>query len=534
MSIQNSKRAIYMPIVLSLVLVAGLIIGINLNKGGEKNSVFIYPRSENKLSNVLNYIEDEYVDSVDKNELVEVAIPEILRQLDPHSVYIPAKELQEINDPLEGNFEGIGVQFNMPDDTVVVIMTISGGPSEKIGILPGDRIVMIEDSVVAGKNIRNTDIVKMLKGPKGTIVKVGIKRKGVAELMDFEITRDKIPLYSVDIAYMIKDDIGYIKISKFARTTYKEFRQAIKKLNEVGMEKVILDLRGNGGGYLDAATNIANEFLEDGKLIVYTKGKARPKRETMSNESGICLEKEVIVLIDEWSASASEILAGALQDNDRGIIIGRRSFGKGLVQQQTMFKDGSALRLTIARYYTPTGRSIQKPYEEGEDVYYDDLQQRFENGEFIEKDSIKFNDSLKFYTPKGNVVYGGGGIMPDIFIPYDTTGQTNYYRDVVHKGLIYRFAFDYADNKRSELSNYTDYKSLEKYLNKQRLLNQFIDFAEQKGIEKNSEDIKESELLLTIQLKAFIARNILDNEGFYPIIARDDKTLQKALEVISE
>jgi len=534
MSIQNTKRAIYMPIIFSLVLVAGLLIGLNLNKEGEKNSVFIYPRTDNKLTNVLNYIEDEYVDTVNKNELVEVAIPEILKQLDPHSVYIPAKELQELNEPLEGNFEGIGVQFNMPNDTVIVIMTISGGPSEKIGILPGDRIVKIEDSLVAGKKIRNTDIVKMLKGPKGTKVKVSIKRKGVPDLIDFEITRDKIPLYSIDIAYIIKNDIGYIKISKFAKTTYKEFRQAIKKLDESGVEKLILDLRGNGGGYLDAATNIANEFLEDGKLIVYTKGKARPKRETLSNSSGICLNKKVIVLIDEWSASASEILAGALQDNDRGTIIGRRSFGKGLVQQQTMFKDGSALRLTIARYYTPTGRSIQKPYENGDDIYYDDLQQRFDNGEFIEKDSIKFNDSLKFYTPKGKVVYGGGGIMPDIFIPYDTTGQSKYYMDVAHKGLIYRYAFAYADNNRDKLSKFTDYKSLENYLDQQNLLKQFIGFAEEKGVEKNTEDIKESKLLITIQLKAYIARNILDNEGFYPIIAKEDVTLQKAIELLAK
>ncbi len=534
MSIQNSKRAIYMPIVLSLVMVTGIIIGLSLNKNNNSNRLLIYPRSENKLTNVLNYIEDEYVDTVDRQELVENAIPEILKQLDPHSVYIPAKELKELNEPLEGNFEGIGVQFNMPDDTVVVIATISGGPSEKIGILPGDRIVMIEDSVVAGKKIRNTDIVKMLKGPKGTKVKVSIKRKGIDELIDFEIIRDKIPLYSVDVAYMINNDIGYIKISKFAKTTYKEFREAIKKLENEGMVKLVLDLRGNGGGFLDAATNIANEFLEANKLIVYTKGKSRPKRETFSNDEGNCLDKDVVVLIDEWSASASEILAGALQDNDRGTIVGRRSFGKGLVQQQTMFKDGSALRLTIARYYTPTGRCIQRPYEEGEEMYYDDLQLRFENGEFLEKDSIKFNDSLKFYTPKGKVVYGGGGIMPDIFVPLDTTGQTDYYQKVIHKGLIYRFAFDYADNNREKLSKYTQYKDLEKYLDKQKILNQFINFAADKGIEKNQKDINESASLLTTQLKASIARNILDNDGFYPIIAKEDATLQRAIGVLSK
>ncbi|MBN2519746.1 MAG: S41 family peptidase, partial [Bacteroidales bacterium] len=481
-----------------------------------------------------NYIEEEYVDTVNKNDLVEMAISEILKQLDPHSVYIPASELKELNEPLEGNFEGIGVQFNMPDDTVVVIAVISGGPSEKIGILPGDRIIYIEDSLVAGVKMKNTDIVKMLKGPKGTKVEVSIMRKGISELINFEITRDKIPLYSIDIAYMIKDDIGYIKISQFAKTTYQEFTDAIAKLNQQGMQKLVLDLRGNGGGFMDAATNIANEFLEANKLIVYTKGKSRPKRETLSNSKGNCLDKKVVVLVDEWSASASEILAGALQDNDRGTIVGRRSFGKGLVQQQTMFNDGSALRLTIARYYTPTGRSIQKPYVNGDEQYYDDLSERFNHGEFVEKDSIKLNDSLKFYTPKGKIVYGGGGIMPDIFVPYDTSGQTNYYMQVLQKGLIYRFAFDYADNNREKLAKYKNYKELEKYLDKQKLLDKFIKYAEEKGINKNPNELKASKELIYTQLKASVSRNLLDNEGFYPIISKIDVTLQKAVEIIEK
>ncbi|MBN2521522.1 MAG: PDZ domain-containing protein [Bacteroidales bacterium] len=531
---KNKKSAILLPTFFAIALIAGILIGINLNKKNPNDRIFIYPRNDNKLINLFNYVEEEYVDTVNKNELIEKTIPLILEQLDPHSVYIPASELKEINEPLEGNFEGIGVQFNMPNDTVIILNTISGGPSEKVGILAGDRIITIEDSVIAGKNISSNDIVKMLKGPKGTKVKVGILRKDMKDIIDFEITRDKIPLYSIDISYMITSEIGYIKISHFAKTTHKEFKDAINKLNSKGLKKLILDLRGNSGGLMDAATKIANEFLPENKLIVYTKGKARPKQEVYSKPNGTCLNKELIILIDEWSASASEILAGAIQDNDRGAILGRRSFGKGLVQQQTMFNDGSALRLTIARYYTPTGRSIQKPYGNGTQEYYDDLNQRYANGEFIHPDSIQFNDSLKFYTPKGKVVYGGGGIMPDIFVPYDTSDYTEYYKEITNKGLIYRFSFEYADNNRKKLSEFNNYKSLQKYLKSQKILNKFISYAENKGINKNQQDIDISKKLLETQLMASIARNILDNEGFYPIIAEIDYTLHKAIEIFKK
>lgn len=535
MSIKNSNKAIITPIVLSLVMVAGIVIGLNLNNQGDNNNkIFIYPRSENKLSNIINYIDEKYVDTVDKNMLVENAIPEILKQLDPHSVYIPASEVKKMNEPIEGNFEGIGIQFNMPNDTVVVIMTISGGPSEKVGVLSGDRIVKIEDSVVAGVKMKNTDVVKMLKGKKGTKVKVSVKRKGISDLIDFEITRDKIPLYSIDVAYMLQDNIGYLKISNFSKSTHDEFKKAIVKLKKTQLKKLIMDLRGNGGGLMEPAIRIANEFLESNKLIVYTKGKASPKRESLSNEKGICKDIEVILLIDEWSASASEILAGAIQDNDRGVIIGRRSFGKGLVQQPVMFNDGSALRLTTARYYTPTGRSIQKPYNSGSENYYDDLNARYANGEFHEKDSIELNDSLRFYTKEGKIVYGGGGIMPDIFVPIDTSNQTNYFKEVVNKGIMYQFAFEYADKNRDKLSTLNTYKKIDDYLNKKNILERFIDFAEEKGIKKNSSEIEISKKILSTRLKASISRNILDNEGYYPIIKDIDITLQRGIKEFSK
>jgi carboxyl-terminal processing protease len=527
---QNKRKInIYLPIILAIVLVAGMILGLNLNKVDPDDRVFIYPRSNNKITNVINYVVDEYVDSVSRKNLVETAIPEMLKTLDPHSVYIPAEELKRVNEPLQGNFEGIGIQFNMPNDTVIVINTISGGPSEKVGIQPGDRIIKIEDTLVAGKDIPTTQIVRKLKGPKGTKVSVSIQRKGVDELLEFGITRDEIPLYSVDVSYMIEDSLGYIKISRFARTTHQEFVKAVHGLQEEGLRQLIVDLRGNGGGYMDAATDIANEFLPDGKLIVYTEGKASPRNEIYSNAKGNCLDCKVNILIDEWSASASEILAGAIQDNDRGLIIGRRSFGKGLVQQQTVFPDGSALRLTVARYYTPTGRCIQKPYDNGNESYYADLSDRYDRGEFKEEDSIHFADSLAYTTPGGDTVYGGGGIMPDVFIPIDTSGYTEYYRRLVNKGLIYKFAFEYADMHREELSAFADHEEISQYLEQHNAFNEFLAYSRDQGIETNWKQLKISRELLHTQLKAYIARNIIDNEGFYPILMKVDNTLQEAV-----
>jgi len=531
MNFENKKRAILMPLLFAGLISTGLLLGKYLQKNTEQGQFFAYPQM-NKLDALIDYIEQEYVDSVSRDSLIELAIPQILKNLDPHSVYIPASDLEEMIEPLEGNFDGIGVQFNIQNDTVMVVNTISGGPSEKVGVQAGDRIVKVNDSNIAGIKIANDAVIKKLKGPRGTKVKIGIIRKNVKNILNFTVVRDKIPLYSVDAAYMINKDIGYIKISKFARTTHDEFVKAIAKLRPLGLKKIILDLRENGGGYMDAATNIADEFLSKGKLIVYTKGKARPKTSTFATEKGYCENDEVVVLIDEWSASASEIVAGALQDNDRGTIIGRRSFGKGLVQEPTEFNDGSSIRLTIARYYTPTGRCIQKPYTHNTDDYYYELGKRYLNGEFSKVDSLQFADSLKFKTPKGKTVYGGGGIMPDIFVPIDTLGYSTYFSEINNAGLIYRFAFKYVDVNRKQLIVYQNYKQLTAYLEKVNIFNQFIDFAEKEGIKKNQKEIAISKQIIKTQVNAFICRNVLEDDGFYPVIQEIDATLKKAVNIL--
>ena len=524
---------IILPLLFALFLVGGMLIGNQMNKISAHKDFQLYPRG-NKLSGVLDYITSEYVDSVSSFDLIENSIPEILKQLDPHSLYIPAADLASYNEPLEGNFFGIGVQFNMQEDTVYILNTIVNGPSEKVGILAGDRIISVDDSTVAGVNLSSTEIVSMLKGKKGTRVRVDIIRRGVNEPIEFEISRDKIPITSVDLGYMLTDEIAYIKISNFSKTTYDEFLEAVARLKEEGMQKLVVDLRSNGGGFMSAATNIADHFLAAGKLIVYTEGNAQPRQNVYSTDRGELLENDIIVLIDEGSASASEILAGALQDNDRGLILGRRSFGKGLVQQQTMFTDGSALRLTIARYYTPTGRSIQKPYSNGLDEYFHDLSDRFSRGEMIFADSIKFADSLKYITPGGNIVYGGGGIMPDIFIPYDTTLFTSYFNRVSNRGLIYRFAFQYADNNRQTLSGFKDHRDLSAYLDTRELLGEFVEFAEGNGVKAETEEIILAQRTLNVFMKAYIGRIILDSEGYYPIIHEIDREVLKSIEILSQ
>lgn len=531
MTYKNKRLDIIYPIILAVVLVIGILVGVTLRQEPGRTSLTVYPRAD-KLTSVLNYIEDQYVDTVAMGKLVESTIPTLLKNLDPHSVYIPASELLEVNEPLDGGFDGIGITFNMPNDTIIVITTIPGGPSERVGLEPGDRIVSINDSIVAGISMDQNDVVKLLKGPTGTKVTVGIVREGIEDVLSFEITRDKIPIYSIDVSFMVNKEVGYIKISRFARTTYQEFLEAVTKLQSLGMEKVIVDLRSNSGGYMDAATNIANEFLPEGKLIVYTEGKARPRQNIYSNANGECLNTPVAILIDEFSASASEILAGAIQDNDRGVVVGRRSFGKGLVQEQILFSDGSALRLTIARYYSPTGRSIQKPYEPGNDDYFYDISNRYLHGEFQEKDSIQLSDTLKYTTPAGRVVYGGGGIMPDFFIPLDTSGVTNYFNQVARRNLIYRFAFEFSDKHRKEMSSFKELKAVEQYLQKAKLLEQFIKFAQEGGVEPNHKEIEKSSLIIETQLKAYIARNFIDNDGFYPIITRIDNTLQRAINIL--
>jgi len=523
----------YLPLIISVTIAIGILVGFYMPHP-QKGLYTNFPPSNDKLSRILDIVESDYVDTVSRNALIEEAIPVMLRRLDPHSVYIPANELAQANEPLQGNFDGIGVSFNMLTDTVLIISTISGGPSEKAGILPGDKIIYVNDSLIAGKRLPDEDVVKMLKGPRGTKVDLKIERKGADKLLPFTIIRDKIPIYSIDIAYMMSGDVGYIKISSFAITTHDEFKKALDELKDKGMKKLILDLRGNSGGVMEAATMIADEFLPEGKLIVFTKGKSKPRQDIRATAAGDFEQGELVILIDEWSASASEILAGAVQDNDRGTIIGRRSFGKGLVQEPVMFRDGSGMRLTIARYYTPTGRSIQKPYNEGVDKYYEDLTNRLMHGEFEVADSIHMPDSLRYVTPGGKVVYGGGGIMPDIFIPLDTAGITDYFLSIRNSGLLYRYALQYTENNREVMKKFKDLKSLDDWLSKQNLMAKFIKYAQENGIAPNKEQIAISENIIYIQLKAYIARNMLDNKGFYPLWEKIDKTLLEAFKYIEK
>jgi carboxyl-terminal processing protease len=531
MNIKLNK--IYLPIFFAIVLVSGIFLGKALNDNPQINYAQLY-HANNKLGVIIDYIETRYVDTVSRFKLEEAAIPGILEELDPHSVYIPAKDMKEVNEDMQGNFEGIGVMFIHQKDTAIITSVITGGPSNKVGVLAGDRIIMVDDSLIAGQNISSDDVVGMLKGEKGTKVKVSLERKNVPELIDIEIIRDKIPLYSVDVSYMIDDEIGFIKINRFSGTTYDEFIEGAEKLLKKGMKKLILDLRGNTGGYMVAATNIVDQFLEAGKMIVYTQGKSSPKQEIYSTSNGICKDVELIVLQDEFAASASEIVSGAIQDNDRGTIIGRRSFGKGLVQEPYQLSDGSVIRLTIARYYTPTGRSIQKPYDDDKKDYYNDLNERYQHGEFLEADSIQFADSLKYFTPEGNVVYGGGGIMPDVFVPLDTTGYSKYYAETVRKGVVFNFAFKYVDENREFLTKYEDATSINDYLESINIFDDFAEFAEQNGLPKSTKGFKYSRNLVNTQLKANIARNIMDNYGFYPIIEDVDATLKVAISYFKE
>src|SRR5664279_2445750 len=515
MNYNNSRKIVFLPLVLGIAVALGILIGRYLPSDPNYTPHSNIRSRNDKLNSILNVIESNYVDSVNRNDLVESAIPAILKKLDPHSIYLPAKDLARSNEPLQGNFEGIGISFSMLTDTILIISTIPGGPSEKLGLLPGDKILYVNDSLVAGKHIIDEKVMGMLKGPRGTVVKIKVLRSGQKELLPFEITRDKIPIYSVDVDYMINDHIGYIKINTFAMTTYDEFMKGLRELKDHGMTSLILDLRGNSGGIMEAAIQVADQFLKSGQLIVYTKGRASPRSEARATGKGEFENGNLVVLLDEWSASASEILAGALQDNDRGTIIGRRSFGKGLVQEPIPFTDGSAMRLTVARYYTPTGRSIQKPYKDGFDKYYDDISNRYTHGEFEVSDSIHFSDSLKFTTAGGKVVYGGGGIMPDKFVPVDTSGVSPYFVKI--RSFIYRFALKYTEANRESLKKYTETGEMEKYLDRQALLDQFVQFAAANGVKKDPAGLKTSGSIIHTQLKAYIARNILDNKGFYPI-----------------
>ncbi len=524
---EGKKINPYLPLLYAVLVAFGIVLGMLLTHVGAG----IFPRNaegSGKVNEVIHYIDDNYVDTVKQSTLEEKAITGMLQQLDPHSVYIPASEFHAATDPLMGSFEGIGVQFRIEADTITVINTISGGPSEKVGIRAGDRIVKINDTLVAGKKITNAEVMKKLKGPKGTEVKVSVYRRGTTGLTDFNITRDVIPTYSLDIAYMADATTGYIRLNNFSATTYEEFHKALAGLIDQGMKKLILDLQGNGGGYLQAAADVANEFLPRGALIVYTEGEHRPREYFYAHEDGLFTNGQVVVLIDEYSASASEIVAGAIQDNDRGTIIGRRSFGKGLVQEQINFKDGSAIRLTVARYHTPTGRCIQKPYQNGDENYFEYYHRAIE-GDASVPDSVKFADSLKYRTPKGKIVYGGGGIYPDILVPLERDARLAYYTEMINKGMVYRYAFDYTDRHRSELNRFHTFTAFDRGFSvTPSMMNELIAYGEKNGIKRAAGDQSRSDRYIRIMLKAYVGRNVLDNPGFYPYLNEVDPAFQRA------
>ena len=488
-----------------------------------------------KLTKVVSYIGSDYIEPISQDSLAELAIPAILEKLDPHSAYLPAREFKQVEEPLQGEFDGIGVVFNMATDTVIILNVIPSGPSQKAGILAGDRIIKVNDTLIAGQKISQTEVMKRLRGPRGTKVDLTLERKDISEPVVVTVTRDAIPLNSVEAAMMMTDKVGFIRLSQFARTSFREVKSAVDTLRKQGMTALILDLRGNSGGFLDQAILIANEFLERGKLIVYTEDRHKQRIRQYSDGSGSATDIEIAVLIDESSASSSEILAGALQDNDRGTIIGRRSFGKGLVQSQIPFEDGSALRLTVAKYYTPTGRSIQKPYTAGdEEGYHMDIVNRYNHNEFFSADSIHFADSLKFTTPKGKVVYGGGGIMPDIFIPLDTTNMSKYYLEVSGRNILYRYTIEYADAHRRELNAAKSLKDLEHMFNADKdMFNRFVSYAAKSGVKPNYKQIATSRKIMESQLRAYIARNSeFDSSAFYYFICPIDNALLTAIKTL--
>lgn len=491
-----------------------------------------------KVATTLAIIENMYVDPVNDKKLAEDAVRSILEKLDPHSTYITADEVKDMNEPLEGNFDGIGISFNMMTDTLYVIETIAGGPSEKIGIRAGDKIMYVNDTLIAGVKRSTKDIMSRLKGPKGTVVRVKVLRRGVPGLIDFTITRAKIPIYSIDAAYMVDKNVGYVRISRFGATTSQEFRDACTRLKKEGMENLILDLEGNGGGYLSAATDLADEFLENNKLIVYTQGANQPKKTELSTGKGLFEKGRLVILINEGSASASEIVSGAIQDWDRGVIVGRRSFGKGLVQRPIPLPDESMIRLTVARYYTPTGRSIQKPYVSGDrEQYQMDVIERYNKGEMMHADSIHFPDSLKYKTLiNKRIVYGGGGIMPDYFVPFDTTAYPAYFRNVVNRGITYKIAYSEVDNNRNEiLAKYVNGETFHKeFVVSEALFEKVKTMGEEDKIKFDEEGYNKSKELIAMQIKALIARDVFDVVTSVKIINESSESFKKGYDIIRD
>lgn len=517
------------PFLAAILIVIGLVTSSQVTDEGNDSKKNV--NHKEKLIEVLDHILDDYVDDVDENEVVEKTIRSMLKDLDPHSVYIPAKDLQRANEPLDGQFEGIGIEFDIMEDTITVVSPISGGPSEELGIRSGDKIVKIEGKVVAGTGVTNQDVIESLRGEKGTEVTVHIKRRGSDELLDFTITRDQIPIYSVDASYMIDDKSGYIKVNRFSSSTLREFMQALNELQEEGMENLVLDLRNNPGGYLNASIQMADQFLDNNQKIVYTEGRSRPKQTFNASRRGNHKEGKLSVMINGGSASASEIVSGAVQDWDRGIVVGRRSFGKGLVQEPFELKDGSAVRLTVSRYYTPTGRSIQRPYDMDRDEYRREVIERFNDGELHSRDSTHFPDSLKFSTPKGRTVYGGGGIMPDLFVPIDTTFDSDYFRKIDRQGITRRFGFQYVDNNRDELKGrYSDFSTFSEQFNAADLKDEFVAFAEENDVEYDEKGWEKSGDNIKNRYKASIARQLFDSEHAIRVRNEKDNVYLRAVE----
>lgn len=521
------KSSIWNPFKVALILAIGLIIGAFLKPSGTSSSFSLEPRKD-KIDEIISYIENDYVDEVDADSLLDETLADLLKSLDPHSSYIPASQLKGVKENIQGAFEGIGVEFSIQNDTIMVVSAISGGPSEALGIQSGDRIVSVDGENVAGIGIKNSDVIEKLRGAAGSTVDVEIYRPLLGEVLDFTIKRGKIPIYSVDVSYMLDESTGFIKVNRFSSQTYLEFERALSELKSKGMQNLILDLRGNPGGLLSVCVSMADDFLKKDELILFTEGHSRERTEYRATQRGRFESGELVVLIDEGSASASEIIAGAIQDNDRGLIIGRRSFGKGLVQEPIYMKDGSAIHLTTARYYTPSGRSIQRDYADGADAYYDDVLDRYEQGELFQEDSIQVPDSLTFKTKEGRTVYGGGGIMPDIFIPLDTNFRNNWYYRLYASGVIRDFAFSYADQNRQELKE----MGLDKFLNQyseDKLIAAFEQRLKEERIAALPGEKEQAIERVKVDLKALIARQIWNNIGWYKQHNKVDKVVQEAL-----
>ena len=523
----KGKNYRFTPLWMAISVVIGILIGSFYANHFSGNRLSIINTSGNKLNNLLHIIDDQYVDTVNVNDLVEKAMPQILSELDPHSVYITAREGEIANDDLRGSFSGIGIEFVIRQDTIRVQNVINNGPAERAGVLAGDKIVEVDDSVFVGKKVTNEEAMHRLKGPKDTKVKLGVLRYGEKKIQHITVTRGEIPTKSVTASYMLDEESGYIKIRNFGENTYPELLIALAKLSQKGFSNLVIDLRSNTGGYLESAVQIANEFLSKGQLIVYTEGRRYPRQEYRADGRGSYQQIPLVILVDEASASASEILAGAIQDNDRGTIVGRRSFGKGLVQKPMEFTDHSMIRLTIARYYTPSGRCIQKPYADGND-YEGDWMQRYQHGEFFSQDSIKHTGPA-YHTNNGRTVYGGGGITPDIFIPEDTIGMTSYYKEASMSGLILQFAYNYTDENRAKLSSFTDVWEMERYLKGQNTVEKFVVFADKNGLKRRNLMIQKSHKLLERYVNSRIIYNILNEQAWTEYLNSDDPAIIETL-----